>query len=66
MDAASAPPGRYSVSHINVEVGEDKIVREIGKDNLAGSAFTMKESEKILSEQIGLDKQFIKKIMLKY
>ncbi|MCB0749241.1 MAG: N-acetylglucosamine-6-phosphate deacetylase, partial [Ignavibacteriae bacterium] len=46
MAAASAPPGIYSVSHINVEVGEDKIVREIGKDNLAGSAITMKESEK--------------------
>ena len=63
MAAASAPPGMYSVSHINVEVGEDKIVRQIGKDNLAGSAITMKESEKILSEQIGLDKNVIKKIM---
>ncbi|MCB0744134.1 MAG: N-acetylglucosamine-6-phosphate deacetylase [Ignavibacteriae bacterium] len=63
MSAASAPPGIYSVSHISVEVGEDKIVRQIGKDNLAGSAITMKETEKILSEQIGLSNSNIRKIM---
>ena len=63
MAAASAPPGIYSVSHIQVEVGEDKVVREVGKDNLAGSAITMKESEKILAEQLGLDKELINKLL---
>ena len=56
--AASATPGTYSVSHINVEVGEDKVVRESGKQNLAGSAVTLKESHKILKEKLevnGLD-----------
>jgi N-acetylglucosamine-6-phosphate deacetylase len=63
MAAASAPPGKYSVSHINVEVGEDKVVREIGKDNLAGSAITMKESEEILKNKIGLESKTIQKNM---
>ncbi|VAX29203.1 N-acetylglucosamine-6-phosphate deacetylase [hydrothermal vent metagenome] len=44
MAAASAPPGRYRVGVIEVEVGEDKIVRQPGRNNLAGSAVTMKGS----------------------
>ncbi len=63
MAAASAPPGSYSVSQIKVEVGEDKVVREIGKDNLAGSAITMKESEKILKTKIGIEYITIQKLM---
>lgn len=63
MAAASAPPGRYSISHIEVEVKEDKVVREVGKDNLAGSAITMKESDKFLSEKLGLNDTEIKMMM---
>ncbi len=54
MAAASAPPGRYSISHLEVEVKEDKVVREVGKDNLAGSAITLKASEKFLIEKLRL------------
>ncbi len=63
MAAASAPPGRYSVSHIDVEVGKDKVVREIGRDNLAGSAITMKESEEILNDNIGFSIKTNQKLM---
>lgn len=63
MAAASAPPGRYSVSHINVEVGEDKIVREVGKTNLAGSAITMRESEKLLRKSLEISGSDLKKIL---
>lgn len=54
MAAASAPPGRYSISHLEVEVKDDKVVREVGRDNLAGSAITLKESEEFLIEKLRL------------
>lgn len=63
MAAASAPPGKYTVSHINVEVGENKIVREIGKENLAGSAITMMESEKNLCQNIKFTNDDVKKMI---
>lgn len=63
MSAASAPPGNYSVSGIKVTVGNDRIVREKGKDNLAGSAVTMKESRKFLVERVGLNENYIIKIL---
>jgi N-acetylglucosamine-6-phosphate deacetylase len=40
MAAASAPPGRYSIGEIEVQVGEDRVVRQPGTKNLAGSALT--------------------------
>jgi N-acetylglucosamine-6-phosphate deacetylase len=40
MAAAGAPPGRYTVGRIEVEVGPDKIVRQPGRTNFAGSAAT--------------------------
>lgn len=63
MSAASAPPGRYSISHINVEVGEDKIVREVGKNNLAGSAITMIDAEEYLINQLGVNEDNCKKVL---
>ncbi len=38
MAAAGAPPGRYRIGHIEVEVGEEQIVRQPGRTNFAGSA----------------------------
>lgn len=65
MAAASAPPGIYSVSHINVEVGEDKVVREVGRENLAGSAITMKETNMLLKEKLNFDKDELEKVLYK-
>ena len=38
MAAAGAPPGRYTIGKLIVEVGADQIVRQPGKSNFAGSA----------------------------
>ena len=38
MSAAGAPPGRYRLGALEVEVGTDQIVRQPGKTNFAGSA----------------------------
>jgi N-acetylglucosamine-6-phosphate deacetylase len=38
MAAAGAPPGRYNIGSLEVEVGADQIVRQPGKTNFAGSA----------------------------
>ncbi len=38
MSAAGAPPGRYKLAGMEVEVGADQIVRQPGKTNFAGSA----------------------------
>jgi len=54
MAAAGANPGRYRISNIELEVGEDRVVREPGKDNFAGSAIDMKSSYKNLIEHVGL------------
>ena len=38
MAAAGSPPGRYKLGPLEVEVGEDKLVRYPGRSNFAGSA----------------------------
>ena len=38
MAAAGAGPGRYTIGHLNVEVGPDEVVRHPGQTNFAGSA----------------------------
>jgi N-acetylglucosamine-6-phosphate deacetylase len=43
MSAAGGPPGRYTIGKTELEVGADKIVRQPGKTNFAGSALTMLE-----------------------
>jgi len=42
--AAAATPGRYTLGDLEVEVGEDRIVRLPGTPYLAGSALTMDEA----------------------
>jgi N-acetylglucosamine-6-phosphate deacetylase len=38
MSAAGAPPGKYSIGRLELEVGSDQIVRLPGSPNFAGSA----------------------------
>lgn len=42
--AAGAPPGRYTIGWLVVEVGRDRIARQPGQPNFAGSALTMDEA----------------------
>ncbi len=44
MAAAGAPPGRYTIGDLEVEVGEDRVVRQPGSPNFAGSALTMNDA----------------------
>jgi N-acetylglucosamine-6-phosphate deacetylase len=41
MSAAGAPAGRYTIGDLVIEVGRDRVVRQPGSPNLAGSALTM-------------------------
>ncbi len=43
MAAAGAGPGRYRIGAVELEVGNDQIVREPGKTNFAGSALCPSE-----------------------
>jgi N-acetylglucosamine-6-phosphate deacetylase len=38
MAAAGAPPGRYTIGKLRIEVGPDQVVRQPGRTNLAGAA----------------------------
>lgn len=53
MSAAGAPPGRYRIGHLEVEVGVDRVVREPGKPNFAGSALTMDDAAKNVETFLG-------------
>jgi N-acetylglucosamine-6-phosphate deacetylase len=44
MAAAGASPGRYMLGRLELEVGEDRIVRQPGRTNFAGSALTPGEA----------------------
>ena len=54
MAAAGAQEGRYTLAHIALEVGADRVVREPGKANFAGSAIDMQSSRSNLQEKLGL------------
>jgi len=53
MSAAGAPPGRYTVGRLDIEVGEDQIVRQPGKTNLAGSALRPFQGVQRVAEMLG-------------
>ncbi len=55
MAAASAPPGNYYLSNLQLEVGNDYVVRESGKLNFSGSATTMQQSQNNLMKYLGLN-----------
>lgn len=54
MAAAGAPPGRYRLGNVEVEVGADRVVREPGQPNFAGSALAPDEAVANIQEFIGL------------
>ena len=41
MSAAGAAPGRYRLADLELEVGADRVVRQPGQRNFAGSALTL-------------------------
>jgi len=55
MAAAGAPSGRYPLGNLFMEVGDDRIVRQPGKSNFAGSALCPDEGVKNLQRWLGLN-----------
>ncbi|HET6406669.1 MAG TPA: hypothetical protein VFG14_02220, partial [Chthoniobacteraceae bacterium] len=53
MAAAGAPPGRYTLAGQKLEVGPDRIVRQPGQPNFAGSALTMNNAVNFFSAFTG-------------
>ena len=53
MAAAGAPPGRYTLSDLVLEVGRDRIVRHPGQPNFAGSALAMNDAIATLMRDAG-------------
>jgi N-acetylglucosamine-6-phosphate deacetylase len=54
MSAAGAPPGRYRLADLELEVGKDRVVRFPGAPNFAGSALTMDRGVAGLRTMAGL------------
>lgn len=57
MSAAGAKAGRYTISNIELEVGDDRVVREPGKKNFAGSAIDMHTSKMNLINEVSLSEE---------
>lgn len=55
MAAAGAPPGCYTIGHLELEVGEDRVVRLPGENRFAGSALTLDFGVKNIVNWLGLD-----------
>ncbi|HEY1169930.1 MAG TPA: N-acetylglucosamine-6-phosphate deacetylase [Verrucomicrobiae bacterium] len=53
MAAAGAPPGRYRIGAVEVEVGADQVVRLPGQPNFAGSALSPLEGVQRTAEMLG-------------
>lgn len=53
MAAAGAGPGRYRIGRLEIEVGDDGIVREPGKPNFAGSSLTMDRAAENVESWLG-------------
>lgn len=54
MAAAGAPPGRYRIGAVEVEVGADQVVRMPGQANFAGSALRPVEGVRRTAEMLGV------------
>jgi len=53
MSAAGAPPGVYTVGRLELEVGEDQVVRQPGQTNFAGSALRPYQGVQRVAEMLG-------------
>jgi len=59
MAAAGAPPGRYRIGAVEVEVGADQVVRMPGQPNFAGSALRPIEGVQRTAQMLGVEWQSI-------
>ena len=59
MSAAGAPPGKYRIGTVEVEVGADQVVRLPGQPNFAGSALRPIEGVQRTAQMLGLEWQMV-------
>lgn len=62
MAGAGAARGRYTLGEVELDVGDDRIVREPGASHFAGSAVDMKTSFANLITEIGLSEDDARKL----
>lgn len=55
MAGAGAPPGLYSLGKLSLEVGDDRVVRQPGRANFAGSALCADEGVENIQHWLGLN-----------
>jgi N-acetylglucosamine-6-phosphate deacetylase len=53
MAAGGSPPGRYRLGKLELEVGEDQVVRQPGSPYLAGSALNPADGVKFAAQMLG-------------
>ena len=53
MAAGGAPPGRYRLGRLELEVGEDRVVRQPGSPYLAGSALNPADGVELAAQMLG-------------
>jgi N-acetylglucosamine-6-phosphate deacetylase len=54
MAGAGAPPGRYSIGTLDIDVGEDRVARQPGGGGFAGSTLAPDEGVRRVVEYLGL------------
>jgi len=52
--AAGAPPGRYTIGHLVVDVGEDRVIRPEDGNGFLGGAGTPDDGVRLVSESLGI------------
>jgi len=62
MAAAGAPSGRYQLGNLFLEVGDDRIVRQPGRSNFAGSALCPDEGVKNIQSWLGLNAEHARRL----
>jgi N-acetylglucosamine-6-phosphate deacetylase len=62
--AAGLGPGRYTLGHWDLMIGEDMVARAPDGSHLVGSAGTMQRSEKNLTEHIGLTEAQLRMLLI--
>lgn len=61
MAAGGAPPGRYTVGRLEVEVGADQIARQPGKSNFAGSALRPVEGVQRAAQMLRVNEEEVRR-----
>ncbi|HYD85790.1 MAG TPA: N-acetylglucosamine-6-phosphate deacetylase, partial [Opitutus sp.] len=54
MAGAGAPPGRYTLGALEIDIGDDRVARQPGREGFAGSTLTPRDGVTRVMEYLGL------------